>query len=264
MSLPPLSIAILNLMPTKETTARHLTELLTQDDNQPVEVTLLYPASHYQDKPVPADLLASYRTFADVAEQPFDGYIITGAPLEQLDFEAIDYWQELCQILDYLQATATPLLAICWGAQAALYYYYQIQKVALAAKTVGVFQHQVQVPTHPLTTGLGSQFLAPHSRYTTVDEGQVHANGLLDLASSPEAGLYLLGDATQRETYVFGHAEYDRLTLAGEYSRDCASQAVAPFPQNYFPEDNPAKEPLHSWAGHGQQLFKNWLTTLQA
>lgn len=256
---PALAIAILNLMPTKEATARHLTELLSVDSQRAVVTTLLYPASHYIDKAVPDDLQRNYQTFAEVSEQHFDGFIITGAPLEQLAFEDIDYWQELCRILDHLKVTNTPLLAICWGAQAALYHYYGIEKESLPAKKVGVFTHEVHLPDHPLATKLGGRFNAPHSRYTAVKANQVTQAGLLNLASSSDAGLYLLASQDERESYVFGHAEYDTFTLASEYQRDLETKSAAPFPKNYFPQNDPQAVPLNTWADHGEQLFRNWV-----
>lgn len=264
MKQRPLEIGILNLMPTKEATEAHLRALLQQEGENKVNLTLLYPASHYQNKPVPRELLESYTTFAEVKEKEFDGFIITGAPLEQLAFEEIDYWTELCHVLACLKTKQIPLLAICWGAQAALYYYYQIEKEELAAKTVGVFQHQVKETTHPLMKNFEPTFLAPHSRYTTVKEEQVIQAGLVNVASSAEAGLYLLSNQSQRETYVFGHGEYGRETLREEYLRDSQIRTDPPFPKNYFPEDNPANEPEHTWKQAGLQLFENWLALISS
>lgn len=263
MSRKKLSIAVLNLMPTKTETARQLRQLLCQQPATEVELLLLYPESHYANSVVPIELQQNYYPFAKVKEQPIDGFIVTGAPIEKLAFEEVDYWQELSEILDYLREQQIPSLSICWGAQAALYHYYQIDKQLLPAKKVGVFEHQVKVSDHPLVRGEKPQFRAPHSRYTTVDEIAVATHPeLINVADSPEAGLYLLASANGLETYVFGHAEYETETLKGEYQRDLAKDRLAPLPCYYFPADDPSQVVINTWAAHGQGLFNNWLAAI--
>lgn len=257
-----LTIAILNLMPTKEATANQLTQLVTGDDDQ-VEVVLLYPESHYESKPLPEILAQHYFPFSLIKEREFDGVIITGAPVEQLNFDQVDYWPELCETLSVIREKAIPLLAICWGAQAALHHYYQIDKVRLASKVVGVFEHRLHVADHPVFGQLSAEFNAPHSRYTTVDENQVLTHpDLVNVADSDEAGLYLVTNRNGRETFVFGHAEYERDTLNLEYRRDLANDLRAPFPQHYYPKDCPDQSPIKTWEAHGRSLFSQWMTAL--
>lgn len=262
MSGKGLTIAILNLMPTKEATANQLTTLISGEEE--VDVVLLYPESHYQSKGLPELLARAYFPFSLLEERHFDGVIITGAPVEQLAFEDVDYWQELCQALRLIKAKSIPLLAICWGAQAALYHYYQIEKRMLRKKVIGVFEHHVQVKTG-VFQALATPFNAPHSRYTTVDEAQVMAHPrLLNVADSAEAGLYLVTDETERETFVFGHAEYGCETLDLEYQRDLILNKEAPFPKHYYPNDQTNLSPDKTWEEHGQSLFNQWVASLKA
>lgn len=262
MTKQGLTIAILNLMPTKEATANQLTDLVTAGNEQ-VEVVLLYPESHYESKPLPELLARNYFPFSLVNEREFDGVIVTGAPVEQLAFDDVDYWPELCQTLSVIREKDIPVLAICWGAQAALYHYYQIEKVGLENKVVGVFDHRLQVIDHPIFSQLSAEFKAPHSRYTTVNEAQVLAHpDLVNVADSTEAGLYLVTNRNGRETFVFGHAEYERDTLNLEYQRDLANDSGAPFPKGYYPSNQVNQAPVKSWESHGQRLFGQWVNSL--
>ncbi|CRH18933.1 MULTISPECIES: homoserine O-acetyltransferase/O-succinyltransferase family protein [Carnobacterium] len=259
-SKPILSIAILNLMPTKEATATQLASLLSQNNLFKVEITLLYPKTHYQAKAIPDDLQENYLTFDDVRDQLFDGFIITGAPVEQLPFEHVDYWLELKTIFTYLKATHTHSLFICWGAQAALYEYYQIPKIHLPTKLVGIFQHRFCVAEHWLANTTKTDFHAPHSRNTTVDSCLVSQHPeLIPVAQSDAAGLYLATNYNGLETYVFGHPEYATETLEKEYLRDVQTLTKPILPLYYFPGNNPLNTPINTWNEHGKNLFKNWM-----
>ncbi|WP_314064084.1 homoserine O-succinyltransferase [uncultured Vagococcus sp.] len=262
MTKKGLTIAILNLMPTKEATANQLTELVTAGNEQ-VEVLLLYPESHYENKVLPDLLARDYFPFSLIKERVVDGVIVTGAPVEQLAFDQVDYWPELCETLSVIREKDIPILAICWGAQAALYHYYQIDKLTLRNKVVGVFDHQLRVKNHPIFKHLSASFKAPHSRYTTVDQTQVLTHpDLVNVADSTEAGLYLVTNRSGRETFVFGHAEYERDTLNLEYQRDLVSDSEAPFPQGYYPNNQVDLEPIKTWASHGRSLFGQWIHSL--
>lgn len=255
----PLRIAILNLMPTKVATETQLLRLLGNTPLQ-VEVTLLHMASH-EAKNTPAEhLLEHYVSFAEVRHQAFDGLIVTGAPVEQLPFEAVDYWPELTELLDWARTNVFSCLFICWGAQAALYRYYGVPKHALAEKMFGVFPHRLNVPNERIVQGFDDVFFAPHSRHTeTRREDILAVSGLVLLAESDESGVYLIQSADHRQVFVTGHSEYDPGTLQGEYARDLGKGLPIGLPQNYFPGDDPAREPLVRWRGHANLLFANWL-----
>lgn len=258
-----LMIAILNLMPTKEATANQLENLLINSQHECVEVVLFYPESHYETKPLPELLAQHYYPFSRLVEQEFDGVIVTGAPVERLAFEEVDYWSELCQTLTLIKNKGIPMLSICWGAQAALYHHYQVEKVALTEKIVGVFDHQLRLAKHPVFSKLKPQFKAPHSRYTTVKVSQVLAHpDLVVVADSEEAGLYLVTNNKGNETYVFGHAEYEQDTLNLEYQRDLATTSDAVFPKHYYPNNQVEGRPQKTWEEHGQALFSQWVSSL--
>mgnify|MGYP005805434211 CR=1 FL=1 len=255
----PLRIAILNLMPTKIATETQLLRLLGNTPLQ-VEVTLLHMASH-EARNTPAEhLLEHYASFAEVRHQAFDGLIITGAPVEQLPFEAVDYWPELTELLDWARTHVFSSLFICWGAQAALYRYYGIPKHPLPEKKFGVFPHRLKVRHERIVQGFDDVFFAPHSRHTETRREDILAEPRLALlAESDEAGVYLVQSADRRQVFVTGHSEYDSGTLQGEYARDLGKGLPIGLPRNYFPDDDPAREPLVRWRGHANLLFSNWL-----
>ena len=255
----PLRIAILNLMPTKVATETQLLRLLGNTPLQ-VEVTLLHMASHASRNTPAEHLLEHYVAFSEVRDQCFDGLIVTGAPVEQLPFEAVDYWPELTGLLDWARTHVFSSLFICWGAQAALYRYHGIPKHPLPAKQFGVFPHRVVRRDEPLVQGFDDLFFAPHSRHTETRREDIAAcPALALLAESDEAGVYLLRSTDGRQVYVTGHSEYDPGTLQGEYARDLGKGLPIDVPRHYFPEDDPTREPLVRWRGHANLLFANWL-----
>ena len=246
----PLRILALNLMPTKIATETQLARLLANSPLQ-VQLTLLHTASHEATHVPGGHMEAFYKTFDEVCGQRFDGMIITGAPVEQLPFEAVDYWPELCRILEFSKTNVFSTLHVCWGAQAALYHHFGIEKELLPQKMFGVFRHRVLRPANPLVRGFDEVFWAPHSRHTGVRRDQVDACGALRvLAESDEAGIYLMSTESGRQIFVTGHPEYEKLTLDAEYRRDA---------ENYYPQDDPAREPLYRWRAHAFLLYTNWL-----
>ena len=255
----PLKVLILNLMPTKVTTETQLLRLLGNTALQ-VEVELLRVRSH-ESKNTPEDhLLAFYKTFDQVEKELFDAMIITGAPIEHLPFEQVDYWQELQDIMDWGLEHAFSLLYICWGAQAALYHHYGVPKYPLPAKQFGVFEHRVTEKNCQLLRGFDDVFYAPHSRHTEVRRSDVESvPGLKVLAESEEAGLYIAASENQRQVFITGHSEYDPLTLKVEYDRDVALGLPIQVPANYYPDDDPAQPPVVRWRGHSNLLFANWI-----
>ncbi|GLH65778.1 homoserine O-acetyltransferase MetA [Geothrix edaphica] len=255
----PLRIAILNLMPTKIATETQLLRLLGNTPLQ-VEVTLLHTASH-EAKNTPAEhLLEHYVSFAEVRDQTFDGLIVTGAPVETLPFEAVDYWPELAELLDWARTNVFSSLFICWGAQAALHRYYGVPKHPLAEKLFGVFPHRTLARHERIVQGFDDVFFAPHSRHTETRREDILAEPRLELlAESDEAGVYLIQSADRRQVFVTGHSEYDPGTLQGEYARDLGKGLPIGIPKNYFPGDDPTREPLVRWRGHANLLFANWL-----
>jgi homoserine O-succinyltransferase/O-acetyltransferase len=255
----PLHVAILNLMPTKIETETQLLRLLGNSALQ-VEITLLQTAT-YQPKNTSAEhLLAHYKTWEDVKNERFDGLVITGAPVEQLPFEEVEYWGELCSLMDWATNHVFSTLYICWGAQAGLYHHYGIPKYPLSHKMFGVFEHKVLVRNQKLLRGFDDTFLAPHSRHTEIRvEDLEKVGGLKLLAASEEAGVYLAASRDGRQVFVTGHSEYDPLTLKGEYNRDISQGLPTQVPRNYFPGDDPAQPPLVRWRGHANLLFANWL-----
>jgi homoserine O-succinyltransferase len=255
----PIRIAILNLMPTKIITETQLLRLLGNTPLQ-VDVVLLHPKSHTSKNTSADHLETFYKVFDEVKEEKFDGLIITGAPVEQLEFEAVNYWEELTRIMEWSKRHVYSTLHICWGAQAGLYYHYGIPKYPLAEKLFGVFNHRVEKQNVPLLRGFDDQFWAPHSRYTQVRTADlVKVPELELLAVSDEAGAYLVKAAGGRQIFVTGHSEYDPLTLKTEFDRDRRKGLAIKLPQNYFPNDDPAQAPLVRWRGHASLLFANWL-----
>jgi homoserine O-succinyltransferase len=252
-------VAILNLMPTKIATETQLLRLLGNSALQ-VDVTLLHTATH-ESKNVDAEhLLEHYTTFERVRDQKFDGLIITGAPVEQMEFEEVDYWPEIATIIDWAETAVSSTLNICWGAQAALYRRYGIPKHPLSRKMFGVFEHRTLAPTDRLMRGFDDVFLAPHSRHTEVRRADIDKVGeIAILAESDEAGVYIVGSSDGRHVFVTGHSEYDPLTLKTEYDRDVARGLPIDVPKNYYPDDDPSRAPLVRWRGHANLLFANWL-----
>ncbi|HKL85356.1 MAG TPA: homoserine O-succinyltransferase [Treponemataceae bacterium] len=255
----PLKIAILNLMPTKDITETQLLRLLGNTPLQ-IEITLLTMASHESANTSKEYLEAFYRTFESVKKDKYDGLIITGAPVENLPFEEVDYWQELTEIMDWSKSHVFSTLHICWGSQAALWHHYGVGKHKLEEKTFGVFSHLVLNPTHKLVRGFDESFLAPHSRHTTIYRQDIEKVAELEiLAESEEAGVFLVASKDGRSIFVSGHSEYDADSLAREYNRDKNKGLNIEVPKNYYPDDNPKQLPPVMWRAHANLLFVNWL-----
>ena len=254
-----LKVAILNLMPTKVATETQLLRLLSNSALQ-VEVTLLHTAT-YESKNTDADhLLNHYVTFKDIEQEKFDGLIITGAPVEQMPFEQVEYWDELKDIMNWADENVESTFHICWGAQAGLYHRYGIPKYDLTRKMFGVFEHRVMNPTESLMRGFDDLFLAPHSRHTEIRSADVaQVNEIQLLAESEEAGVYIVGSKDGRNLYITGHSEYDPFTLKAEYDRDVNKGLPIHVPKNYYPNDDPAQTPNVRWRGHANLLYVNWL-----
>lgn len=255
----PLHIAIVNLMPTKMATETQLLRLLGNTPLQ-LEISLLRMASHDPRNTAQAHLDAFYTTFDEAAGQKFDGLIITGAPIETLDFEQVDYWPELQEIMDWSRDNVFSTMHVCWGAQAGLYHHYGIPKYPLERKIFGVFPHRVLDPRNRVLSGFDEVFPAPHSRHTETRAADIEATDDLELlAVSDEAGVYLVGSRDGRELYVTGHPEYERHTLKLEYDRDHARGLDVAVPRHYYPADDPAAEPMVTWRSHAYLLYANWL-----
>ncbi|MDR1733356.1 MAG: homoserine O-succinyltransferase [Oscillospiraceae bacterium] len=255
----PLEVLILNIMPTKLETETQLLRLLSNSPLQ-VNVHLMHMASHESKNTDKQHLLDFYRTFEELHEQRFDGMIITGAPVETLPFEEVDYWHELCQIFCWSRRHVYSTLHICWGAQAGLYFHYGVPKYPIPQKMSGVFEHRILQPSHPLLRGMDDRFPAPHSRHTEIRRADIEAvPGLQLLTLSDVAGVHIVSDTANRNVYVTGHSEYDRGTLAKEYFRDINKGMDVPVPANYFPDDDPARTPIMRWRGAATLLFSNWL-----
>lgn len=257
----PLHIAILNLMPTKIDTETQLLRLLSNTPLQ-VDIDLVQMASHIsENKNTPVDhLFKFYSTFHEIRHNRYDGLIITGAPVEHLPFEQVDYWEELCDVMEWSKTHVYSTLHVCWGAQAGLYYHYGIQKYPLAKKMFGIFSHKILVQDHPLLKGFDEHFMVPHSRHTEVRRDDVAAISDLEILTySDAAGVHMIGERSGRQFFVTGHSEYDRYTLAAEYFRDLKKGLNIAMPVNYFPHDDPSQPPLLTWRCHANQLFSNWL-----
>jgi homoserine O-succinyltransferase/O-acetyltransferase len=254
----PLKILLLNLMPVKITTETHMMRMLSNSPLQ-VEVELLHPKSHTTRHTPTEHLDAFYKTFDEVEPEKFDGMIITGAPVEQIEFEEVTYWDELTEIMEWSVHHVTSTLHVCWAAQAGLYYHYGIGKHPLEEKMFGVFKHTVSDPTVPLVRGFDDVFVAPHSRYTEIHRNEIIAHPELTLLSeSRDAGVYIVVDRG-RMIFVTGHSEYDPSTLKEEYQRDLEKGLDVAVPKNYFPGDDPEKAPEVRWRSHANLLFSNWL-----
>jgi homoserine O-succinyltransferase len=255
----PLRIAIVNLMPTKVATETQLLRLLGNTPLQ-VQITLLHMGSHASRNTAPEHLETFYRTIDEVRDEKFDGLIITGAPVELLPFEQVDYWDELRSLMDWSTEHVFSALHVCWGAQAALHHHYGIPKHELPSKVFGVFGHRVLQPQAPVLRGFDEIFPAPHSRYTTILADDIRAcPDLVLLAESDEAGVYLVADFDGRQIFVTGHPEYELGTLQAEYERDVARGLPISVPRNYFPNDDPTHRPRMTWRSHAFLLYANWL-----
>ncbi len=255
----PLKILLLNLMPKKIETETQLSRLLGNSPLQ-VELELIHTKSH-KSKNTPAEhLFAFYKTFDDVKDQTFDGMIITGAPVENMPFEEVNYWDELCEIMEWSKTHLQSTFHICWGAQAGLYYHFGIEKKPLDKKMFGVFKHKADYKKSILLRGFDDEFMVPHSRHTTVDIEDIKKIPQIKiLASSEEAGVYAMATAEGRQIFITGHSEYDANTLANEYFRDLNEGKPIEIPKNYFPDDNPENEPVVTWRSHANLLYSNWL-----
>jgi len=268
----PLQIAILNLMPTKITTENQLIRLLSNTPLQ-IELTLLGTASHTPKHTSAEHMSSFYKNYYDVKNQKFDGLVITGAPVEDLEFEDVDYWPELCEVMEWSKTNVFSTFHICWAAQAALYYHYGVKKYPLQEKLFGVFPHTVNNPKHPLVRGFNEIFLAPHSRHT-----EIHAEDIIKipeleiLSSSQQAGVYIISEKSKpyrinddkfvdryAMCFITGHSEYDNETLANEYFRDLNKGLPIKIPYNYFTNDNPQLGAPNTWRAHSHLLFANWL-----
>lgn len=255
----PLKILILNLMPTKIETETQLLRLLSNSPIQ-VEAELLQTATHEVKNVSKEHMFKFYKTFDEIKDERFDGMVVTGAPVENMEFEQVDYWDELCRIFEWSKTNVYSSFFICWGAQAALYYKYGLRKYRLDRKMFGVFEHVSLDNFHPLMRGLDDKFWVPHSRHTEVRRGDIALiKDLQILSYSEKAGVHLLSDMECRNFFSTGHSEYDRDTLAKEYFRDVEKGLDIDLPENYFPDNDPAKTPEVKWRGAANIIFSNWL-----
>ncbi|MGB3367512.1 MAG: homoserine O-succinyltransferase [Acidaminobacteraceae bacterium] len=254
-----LEILVLNIMPTKIVTETQLLRLISNCLIQ-VNVTFIHPRDHISKNTNHNHLEKFYKTFDQVKDRMFDGLIITGAPVENLEFEEVDYWDELVEIMNYSQTNVTSTLHICWGAQAALSYRYGIKKRALGKKQFGIYNHKVSNASHPLLRGFDDEFYAPHSRNTYNQTSDIEASNDLDiLAYSDDAGAYIVSDKSSKNIYVSGHCEYDFDTLSKEYKRDLDRNVDIDMPINYYPDDDSSKKPINKWRSHANLLYRNWI-----
>lgn len=255
----PLKILILNLMPTKIETETQFLRLLSNSPIQ-VEAELLQTATHEVKNVSKEHMFKFYKTFDEIKDERFDGMVVTGAPVENMEFEQVDYWDELCRIFEWSKTNVYSSFFICWGAQAALYYKYGLRKYRLDRKMFGVFEHVSLDNFHPLMRGLDDKFWVPHSRHTEVRRGDIALiKDLQILSYSEKAGVHLLSDMECRNFFSTGHSEYDRDTLAKEYFRDAEKGLDIDLPENYFPDNDPAKTPEVKWRGAANIIFSNWL-----
>lgn len=255
----PLEIVLLNLMPTKIATETQLSRLL---GNTPLQVNLelMHTSTHRPKNVSQEHLLSFYKSFDELKDRKFDGMVITGAPVELMDFEDVDYWPELCQIMEWSKTHVHSTFHICWGAQAGLYYHYGINKQKLPEKLFGVYPHKVEYKRSILLRGFDDRFWVPHSRHTTISRADIEAVPELKiLASSDEAGIYAVMNKGGRQIFVTGHSEYDPETLKTEYLRDKSQGLPISVPENYFPDDDDTRDPIVRWRGHANLLFSNWL-----
>lgn len=255
----PLKIAILNIMPLKHDTEIHLMRALSNTPLQ-VDITFVCLESHVSKNTPASHLNKFYSKFSEIKDSHFDGLIITGAPVEQLDFKEVNYWDELKEIMDWSNENVTSTLHICWGAQAGLYHHYGVSKVQLEKKVFGIFEHKVIHRKVPLMRGFDDVFLAPHSRYTEVLREDIAANkDLVILAESDQVGVFIVMGKDGKHIFVIGHPEYDRDTLDVEYKRDLEKGIPIDIPKNYYRDDNPENPPLLTWRAHSNGLYTNWL-----
>lgn len=258
-NIRPLKLLILNLMPKKIETETQFARLLGNSPLQ-VDLTLIHTKSHESKNVSQEHLLSFYKTFDDVKDKKFDGMIITGAPVEQFEFEEVEYWDELCEIMEWTKTHVTSTFHICWGAQAGLYYHYGIKKYPTDKKLFGVFPHRCEHKTSILFRGFDDVFMVPQSRHTTIKREDVEkVPELKILASSDETGIYAMSTTRGKQIFVTGHSEYDANTLKNEYLRDKEKGLPIEIPKNYFPDDDPEKEPLVTWRSHANLLYSNWL-----
>lgn len=255
----PLKLIILNLMPTKIITEIQLLRLLGNTALQ-VEIEFLHPKTHQSRNTPQTHLLQFYKTFDQVVGGRYDGMVITGAPVELMEFAEVDYWHELCEIFAWSKTNVTSTMHICWGAQAGLYYHYGIEKYPLKAKQFGIFKHFVLEKQYPLLRGFDNYFYAPHSRHTAVKLGDIkQVDELVPLAVSKRAGVYIVATTDGRQIFITGHAEYDPETLKSEYERDLHKGLDIALPENYYPNNDPNQKPIVTWRAHAHLLFANWL-----
>jgi homoserine O-succinyltransferase/O-acetyltransferase len=255
----PLKIVILNLMPTKIITETQILRLLGNSPLQ-IDIVLLHPASHACKNISQEHLIKFYNTFEEIKNSRFDGMIITGAPIESIPFEEVDYWEELKKIMEWSVHNVYSTLHICWGAQAGLHYHYGVQKHKLDSKVFGVFKHKITKQNVKLLSGFDDEFYVPHSRYTEIRKVDIDKISELEiLAQSKEAGIYIVTAKEGHQIFITGHSEYDKLTLKNEFDRDIAKGININVPQNYYPEDNPLNTPVVKWRSHSNLLFTNWL-----
>ena len=255
----PLKIAIYNIMPTKIVTETQLLRLLSNSPLQ-VELTLLHPKSHISKHTPEEHLLEFYNYFEDIYKYKYDGLIITGAPVEKMEFDEVNYWDELTEVMEWSSKNVTSTLHICWGAQAGLNYHFGIPKYPLERKMFGVFPHKVCIKNSQLLRGFDDIFYAPHSRYTEVRRSDIEKiPELVILSESDEAGVYIVATRDGKKVFVTGHSEYDPLTLKDEYDRDILKGMDIQIPNNYFIDDDPKNSPVVTWRGHANLLFTNWL-----
>ena len=255
----PLKILVLNLMPNKIATETQLSRLLGNTPLQ-VELELIHTSSYHSKNTSSEHLLAFYKTFEDVKEQTFDGMIITGAPVEKMEFEEVEYWEELCQIMEWTKTHVHSTFHICWGAQAGLYYHYGIKKYPLDSKLFGVFEHTADYKNSMLLRGFDDTFFVPHSRHTTIKREDIEkVKELKIVASSEKAGIYALLTENGKQVFITGHSEYDANTLNDEYVRDLERGDTIEIPENYYPDNDPQKNPNVKWRSHAHLLYSNWL-----
>ncbi len=255
----PLEIAIVNLMPKKIETEIQLLRVLSNSPIQ-VNIELVKMTSHKSKNTSEEHLTTFYKTFDEISHRRFDGMIITGAPVENMEFEEVNYWDELSRIMEWSRSNVYSTFHICWGAQAGLYHHYNIGKYPLPKKCFGVFTHNNKMPGHPLLRGFDMKFLAPHSRHTEIKSSEVEScERLLLLSDSDEAGAYIVSNRDGRRIFVTGHSEYDSYTLDNEYKRDIANNTPIDIPKNYYIDDDPEKGVQNLWRAHSHLLFSNWL-----
>ena len=255
----PIKIGLLNLMPLKEDTELQILRSLSNTPLQ-VDVVFVNVSSHKSKNTSTSHLNKFYVSFEEIKDQRFDGFIITGAPVEQMTFEEVDYWEELKEIMEWTKTHVTSTMHLCWGAQAGLYYHYGIEKVQLDEKVFGVFEHRVKNRKTPLVRGFDDVFYAPHSRHTTVPTEAIESEEqLIILAESEEAGVFLTMSLDGKQIFVMGHPEYDRVTLNNEYMRDKNKGLEISLPKNYYPDDNFENRPLLTWRSHANNLYTNWV-----